>query len=480
MIDNVQPFDKAQTNKNDGKSKSKKPTTKGKKASAKSDEPQETTLTQHVLNRILTDHFITGNIQIDMPENQIYKPQPYLFYKRDEISAPRILKICQESKTCRELSPRTLREEIGEYLGIFCSITEWCKKYALTGRALDTLVNHYIDQGPRINDWPKPVAFKSENKLAFKRLPFDPIRGSTADDFPTINTVFSNMTNSKNFAERVGSIFDYETDRKKIIYLVGKGDSGKSTLLRVVKHLSGGKEHVAYLSMKTFTRFGYAPLLNKRVWIGEEINTKFFQDEAKTLAGNEPLAVERKNEPVFNADMDGLQFFASNKMPKIEDWEGWSNRLIICNVNDLEESKKISESKMEKQIWKELPFFTGYCLDCYADLGEDKFIKAYDTEVIDNLAEVQHDIIKAVFSQYFEINKKYSKSQAVLTKEVYYEQCSKMFADNPDFARKFTQSDIDQFRIKVTGIKPITMKTKINGKFPRFVWGLKAKVYNYR
>ena len=121
--------------------------------------------------------------------------------------------------------------------------------------------------------------------------------------------------------EHLGDILSPHTETKKLLYLYGGKDSGKSTLLRILRIIIG--EHICCsLSLKqlteTFTNFGiYGRIAN----ICSEMPTKLSHSNLeliKAMTGGDTITIQQKFKPAFEYRPIIKHVFGANEIPLID------------------------------------------------------------------------------------------------------------------------------------------------------------------
>lgn len=121
--------------------------------------------------------------------------------------------------------------------------------------------------------------------------------------------------------EHLGDILSPHTETKKLLYLYGGKDSGKSTLLRILRIIIG--EHICCsLSLKQltepFTNFGiYGRIAN----ICSEMPTKLSHSNLeliKAMTGGDTITIQQKFKPAFEYRPVIKHIFGANEIPLID------------------------------------------------------------------------------------------------------------------------------------------------------------------
>lgn len=349
--------------------------------------------------------------------------------------------------------------------------------YCFSSTQRKSLAATIFSSGRAIKDWPKAIGFKSTPGYCFKRHDFDPAERATPKDFPTINLNLKHMTNDFSFCQRIGSLFDPTADRKQIFFLLGDGDGGKSAIVDLLTFIAGGKEEVAAISMSVYKEFGLDPLLDKRVWYGEELPERFFkQDKFKILTGGTAVQINRKKERQFNAYLGGMLFCTANKPPELTDDSGLRNRLIFCELDPIPKKLRKKRHETSRLMRAELPYFIRYCMDAYKLVGDDGTIEPETTERLESLIEEAEVDCKAVFDTYLEEDTTKVGKDAVVSSERFRELWEQITEENKAFARETKRKKFNEYVAKRLGRKE--WSTPVHGKDGRWVPGVVIKKRN--
>jgi phage/plasmid-associated DNA primase len=446
-----------------------------KKNKKKDDTKSKPKITRAWIEKNLLEFLETGKVQQYMNLDLKYKDDwDVWFYRKNPTENSRILVINKHDKTACEIGIEYLSEKLIHKTGMFVIEDDPCSIYGLAGRQATEFARAMLAVGRKIKQWPKPIGFKSSPGYFFKRHDFDPVRGSTPDQFPTINLNLEHMTNHKSFCQRVGSLYDDKADRKQIIFMVGEGDGGKSALINLLTDLAGGADGVSAVSMNVFSNFGFDPLLDKRVWIAEELSPQFFKnDKYKVLTGGSPVQINRKGERQFNAYLDGMLFCASNRIPDLENDSGLRNRLIICEVETLPAEKRLSVAETRKRMREELKYFVGYCQDLYDEVGEDGTLVPESTEKLESIIAESEMDCEMVFDEYFIEDLTKIGKDAVLAAKEYNKIWEQICNDHPQFAKTTKKKTFNKYTANRLGRSEVSQR--VFGYSHRMIPGLRRK-----
>ena len=460
-------------NVTDIKSKRKKI---GKKAgkSPSDGEEKPPKLSLGIVEEFLTRYFSEGQTQLFMPKDLAYRRFPVWFHKSDSLSATRMAILDETTGLAQEIDFETLTRLLHNDLSRFAIEDHPCQAYCLTHNGVRSLAKRLQACGRQLKNWPEPCGFKHQEGFFFERLNFDPEAAAEPKDFPFIQEMLSRMTNSKAFCQRIGSMFDPKADRKQAVILYGPGDGGKTTIFNMLKSLVGERGYAPITEGISSDSFGLWTLIDKRLWIGEEIKPEFFRTNTfKRLTGGAPLLINPKGEKQFSAQLRGMLFANSNEAPAIPGDSGLLNRLILCRVDPIPKSDRLGEEEVDDLLQRELPFFVGYCMELYTG-GR---IEPEDGSELESAVEDYESPFQVVFDAYFEEDlTAVGKDARVMTSDVthIWELIQREF---PGLTRKLNLLQFKTFisrKTKRDGL-PFSIQAKRDGKKVRLVPGLRVK-----
>lgn len=136
-----------------------------------------------------------------------------------------------------------------------------------------------------------------------------------------INTLSNNDEQTKNLLLQclglvISNIRGYRT--KKALFLVGKGNSGKSQLKRLAEYLVG-TNNISNIDLKTLSdKFGTSSLYQKRLAGCNDMSYQRVEDMSlfKQLTGGDTISIEFKHNGFFSFVFKGFLWFNCNKLPR--------------------------------------------------------------------------------------------------------------------------------------------------------------------
>lgn len=120
-------------------------------------------------------------------------------------------------------------------------------------------------------------------------------------------------------------------DMRRIAIFYGPERTGKSTILEVMRRMVGDRNFTSESIDALGDTFSYEPLLNKMVWLIDEIplNARISEAALKKLGTDEPITVKRKYKSALELRMDLTIGIAGNNLPNIQDTTNATHDRII-------------------------------------------------------------------------------------------------------------------------------------------------------
>ena len=206
--------------------------------------------------------------------------------------------------------------------------------------------------------------------------------------------VFDNYLESlseENYAikQRVLEIIGYccsdMPNLKKIPLFVGKRDSGKTTLTRLIHSIVGEENGVA-ISLEHINRFSAADLYGKKIGISSDLSGKKLSsvavEELKLLTGGDVVRVERKGKDAFSFIPTCKILIASNFRPKLSDYdEALEERWVVVpfrkSISQSEKNPNLLEDIIREDVMQHVFYLVFKALRkfiendfCFTDIGE--------------------------------------------------------------------------------------------------------------
>lgn len=140
---------------------------------------------------------------------------------------------------------------------------------------------------------------------------------------------------------------------KKAMFIHGKGDTGKSTIINLLCRLLGA-ENICERDLKGLNeRFGETAAYNKRLIYSNDLSFMKIEENAlfKNLTGGDTISIEFKNKDPFDYKFKGFLLYGMNDLPKFGGDKGDHvyNRIIIVECKNV-----IPKSKFDRQLESKL------------------------------------------------------------------------------------------------------------------------------
>lgn len=154
--------------------------------------------------------------------------------------------------------------------------------------------------------------------------------------------------------EFFGYCLSDSNDAKKILFLNGKPNSGKSIALKFLQRLVG-EDKVSNIPIHELsTPFNRAQLFGKKINIQAEMKTSPLNDISiiKAITGGDRITAEYKGQDSFSFMPKCKLIFAGNALPTTTDFEAtkaFTNRLAVLLFN-----KSISAEEQDKELLEKL------------------------------------------------------------------------------------------------------------------------------
>lgn len=150
----------------------------------------------------------------------------------------------------------------------------------------------------------------------------------------------------------ISNIYGYRT--KKALFLVGKGDSGKSQIKSLTEKLIG-IENISTADIKTInSRFGKMALYGKRLVGCNDMSYETVEDLDifKQATGGDRISIEFKNDGFVNYLYKGFIWFNCNKLPSFGGDKGkWVyDRMIPITCDNVVPEEKRDKFLLDKMM----------------------------------------------------------------------------------------------------------------------------------
>ncbi len=143
---------------------------------------------------------------------------------------------------------------------------------------------------------------------------------------------------------------------KKAMFLLGKGNTGKSTLINLIANLIGSN-NVAERDLKSLNeRFGKTAAYNKRLIYSNDLAFMKIEENAvfKNLTGGDSISIEFKNKEPFDFKFKGFLLYGMNDLPHFGGDKGDHvyERIIIVKCDNVVPKNQL-DPNLERKLFEE-------------------------------------------------------------------------------------------------------------------------------
>lgn len=143
---------------------------------------------------------------------------------------------------------------------------------------------------------------------------------------------------------------------KKAMFLLGKGNTGKSTLINLIASLIGS-QNAAERDLKSLNeRFGKTAAYNKRLIYSNDLAFMKIEENAvfKNLTGGDSISIEFKNKEPFDFRFKGLLLYGMNDLPHFGGDKGDHvyDRIIIVKCDNVVPKNQL-DPNLERKLFDE-------------------------------------------------------------------------------------------------------------------------------
>lgn len=166
-----------------------------------------------------------------------------------------------------------------------------------------------------------------EKLLLTRKIHCNYVVGKNIEDAPVFNSYLKtlcsdNQTEMRFLLEYIGAALSNVKGWrfKKLLILVGEGDTGKTQIRELTMKLLGEENCVSIDMRKINDRFGTAQLYQKRLAGSGDMSTVEIDEMAtiKGLTGGDSMFAEFKGKDGFSFKYDGLLWFNANALPPFQ------------------------------------------------------------------------------------------------------------------------------------------------------------------
>ncbi|MDD6490198.1 MAG: phage/plasmid primase, P4 family [Clostridia bacterium] len=140
---------------------------------------------------------------------------------------------------------------------------------------------------------------------------------------------------------------------KKALFLVGRGDTGKSKIFDLISGLIGGNNTAEASLSQLEEKFGKTALYEKRFVFDSDMSF-FTINELKTFknaTGGDDIQIERKGKDPFNYKFRGLLAYGCNKLPQ---FGGDRGQWVYDRIIPFECKNVIPKDKQNKRLYEDM------------------------------------------------------------------------------------------------------------------------------
>ena len=242
------------------------------------------------------------------------------------------------------------------------------------------------------------------------RIPYkyDPEMKCPLWEKATMEIFENNQEKISALQEFCGYCISSTNEHKKAVLLLGDKNTGKSTLIDIIKEIIGDV-NCSNVPLQYLSNPQYTPLLiNKMLNVDPEVNREAvsYEREFKLLTGGkrEKIACNQKHIPTFEFIPRCKLLLSANEFPKITDHSSaFYERLLLipCERRFLSEEQ---DKTLDEKLRKELPGIFNWCIEGLKRLRERGHFLQYDfmKEAIEEL-ENENNPSNSFFEEHIEI-----------------------------------------------------------------------------
>lgn len=206
----------------------------------------------------------------------------------------------------------------------------------------------------------KRVSWDSEG-YAYKKFDVSKVaEGPT----PTWDEFTSRLDYPEVFMAWVWSIIEPDNNIRQAMWLVGKGDDGKSVVQKAITSLLGASYVKSMQARELGEKFFLSSVYGKVLVNYADCDDiyLFGNPKIKQITGGDSTSIEFKSKDSFTGDVYAKLFVTSNKNPKINpESRAQVTRLIRLEVQRPEKQDAAFQARLESEIWQ----FLWKCKECY-------------------------------------------------------------------------------------------------------------------
>jgi hypothetical protein len=224
------------------------------------------------------------------------------------------------------------------------------------------LLNNWKTTGRVETEEPAPARFKSDPGLCYQRLPYDPSPGET----PAWDEFCSRLSNADLFRAFIWTAFEPRNQGRQIVWLVGNGQDGKSTVINVIFSALGSA--ASSVNLEIFkSKHGTSMLVGKRmVYVPDCKDTKLLMnDRVREATSGDISVIEPKGRTPYSKALNLKMIVLSNFFPAVTSQRADISRLLPINVAP---TTSTNDPSWATRLKAELPHFLWACREAYTRL----------------------------------------------------------------------------------------------------------------
>lgn len=283
-----------------------------------------------------------------------------------------------------------------------------------------------------------------------------------------INSVFPDDRSCKKklMYEIMGYVLSDYTTAKSGFFFIGASNSGKSTVLELVKRILPEYAVTSIPLYRLDNRFNLARLADSRVNICTELSEKSFSsaDIFKIMTSNEVVTAEHKGCKPFEFRIKCKSLNAGNMLPDIKGTEGIGaiiNRMVIL-LFPKSISRENQDLSLLDKLWDERDSIFSTALDALVELRKRNFVftQPDDSLKLKQQLQIQEDSLENFISERCIIDKD-SKEHMVVLYNAFCEYCDENLLECTYSKMQFAQylcrkPNIQRAKFRIDGSKPLS------------------------
>lgn len=194
----------------------------------------------------------------------------------------------------------------------------------------------------------------------------------------------------------ISNVYGFRT--KKALFLVGKGNTGKSQLKKIAEYLIGN-ENVSNIDLKKVNeQFGMSSLYQKRLAGCNDMSYQRVEDMSifKQLTGGDAIEIEFKHKNSFSFLFKGFLWFNCNKLPRFGGDTGkWVyERIMPVYCNNVIPKEKQDPTLFEKMLKEKNSILKNAIMELNKVVNNNyKFIEPSNMQVERDKYEIENNTL---------------------------------------------------------------------------------------